>query len=179
MAPAQRDHLAVRALAKKTGTLTERVDLSEAIREVLALCAGEARKHAVGLRTQFPGDLSPVRGDRVLIQQVVLNLVMNGIEAMSDVQDRLRELVIQARTEADQVRVTVQDSGSGLDPQTLERCSIRCTPPNPGAWVWGCRSVARSSRITGGGCRSSRKTVLVQPLRSRSRRTARIVHADA
>src|SRR5882724_1359344 len=53
----------VRALARKTGTLSERVDLNEAIREVIALCAGEARRHAVGLRTQFPGDLSTVRAN--------------------------------------------------------------------------------------------------------------------
>jgi len=140
----------VRALAKKTGTLTERVDLSEAIREVLALCAGEARRHAVGLRTQFPGDLSPVRGDRVLIQQVVLNLVMNGIEAMSDVQDRLRELVIQARTEADQVRVTVQDSGSGLDPQTLERVFDPLYTTKPGGMGMGL-SISRTIVENHGG----------------------------
>jgi signal transduction histidine kinase len=67
-------------------------------------------------------DLSPVLGDRVQLQQVVLNLVMNGIEAMSSVEERPRELIVRAQNDdAGQVRVTVQDSGIGLDPQSLER----------------------------------------------------------
>lgn len=112
----------VRALARKTVTETERVDVNEAIRDVLALGQGEARKTKVALRTELAADLPPVRGDRVQLQQVVLNLIVNGIEAMSTVQDRPRELVIRTQTgEAHQVRVTVQDSGIGLDPQTLER----------------------------------------------------------
>src|SRR5712691_12115220 len=96
----------IRALAKKASTLSERVDLNEAIGEVLTLCQGEARKHDVELDAQLPGDLPSVRGDRVLIQQVVLNLVVNGIEATSGAQDRSRELMIQAQGEADEVRVT-------------------------------------------------------------------------
>ena len=61
-------------------------------------------------------------GDRVQLQQVVLNLVMNGIEAMSSVEERPRELIVRAQNDdAGQVRVTVQDSGIGLDPQSLER----------------------------------------------------------
>jgi signal transduction histidine kinase len=112
----------VRALARKTVTETARVDMNEAIREVLDLGQGEARKGKVALRTELAGDLPPVRGDRVQLQQVVLNLVLNGIEAMSTVQDRPRELVIRTQTgEAHQVRVSVQDSGMGLDPQALER----------------------------------------------------------
>src|SRR5207302_1295073 len=83
-----------------------------AIREVVALSQGEARKHDAALRTQLPDDLPPVRGDRVQLQQVVLNLIMNGLEAMSAVHDRPRELVIRTQTgEALQVRVTVRDSG--------------------------------------------------------------------
>jgi len=112
----------VRALAKKTVTESERVDMNEAIREVLALAQAEARRNKAAIRTELAGDLPPVRGDRVQLQQVVLNLVINGIEAMSTVQDRSRELVIRTQTgEAHQVRVTVQDSGIGLDRQTLER----------------------------------------------------------
>jgi signal transduction histidine kinase len=67
-------------------------------------------------------DLSPVSGDRVQLQQVVLNLLMNGIEAMSSVDERARELMITTRNIApDQVQVTVEDSGIGLDPNTMAR----------------------------------------------------------
>jgi PAS domain S-box-containing protein len=140
----------IRALARKTGTLTERVDLNEAIQEVLALGQGEARKHDVGLRARLPSDLPPVRGDRVLIQQVVLNLVMNGIEAMSDAQDRPRELVIQAQGEAQQVRVTVQDSGTGLDPHTQERIFDALYTTKPGGLGMGL-SISRTIVENHGG----------------------------
>jgi len=111
----------VRALAKKTVTKSERVDMNVAIQEIIALGQGEARRYSVAFRTDLAGDLPPVRGDRVQLQQVVLNLIMNGIEAMGAVQDRPRELVIRTQAaEARQVRVTVQDSGVGLDPQALE-----------------------------------------------------------
>jgi len=140
----------VRALARKTGTLAERVDLNQAIQEVLALCAGEARKRGVVLRTQLPGDLPPVRGDRVLIQQVVLNLVMNGIEAMSNVQHRPHELMIRAQGEAHEVRVTVQDSGIGLDPQTLERIFDALYTTKPGGMGMGL-SISRTIVENHGG----------------------------
>src|SRR5207244_2484893 len=95
----------VRALATKTVTTNEPVDMNMAIQEVLALGQGEARRNSVAFRTELAGDLPPVRGDRVQLQQVVLNLVMNGIEAMSAVQDRPRELGIRTQTgEARQVR---------------------------------------------------------------------------
>ena len=122
----------IRALAQKTSSLTERVDLNDAIREVVALCQGEARKHIVELRTQLPDDLPPVRGDRVLIQQVVLNLVINGIEAMRDVRNHPRELVIRAWREADQVRASVRDSGVGLDPEARGRIFDALYTTKPG-----------------------------------------------
>src|SRR5712691_10329345 len=140
----------IRALAKKASTLSERVDLNEAIGEVLTLCQGEARKHAVGLRTQFPGDLSPVRGDRVLIQQVVLKLVVNGIEATSGAQDRARELIIQAQGEADEVRVTVRDSGIGLDTQTVARIFDALYTTKPGGLGMGL-SISRTIVENHGG----------------------------
>src|SRR2546422_1060596 len=140
----------IRALAKKTSTRAERVDLTEAIREVLALCQGEARKHGVALSAQFPGDFPPARGDRVLIQQVVLNLVMNGIEAKRDVQDRPRELVIQAQAEAKQVRVTVHDSGVGLGPQAQERIFDALYTTKPGGMGMGL-SISRTIVENHGG----------------------------
>ena len=112
----------IRALATKTATDKERLDMNEAIREVVAFVQGEVRKNRVEVRREFAPDLSPVLGDRVQLQQVVLNLVMNGVEAMSSVEGRPRELIVRTQNDdAGQVRVTVQDSGMGLDPQSMER----------------------------------------------------------
>jgi C4-dicarboxylate-specific signal transduction histidine kinase len=112
----------IRALATKKAAEKERLDMNEAIREVMALAGDELRKNRVAVRTEFAPDLSPVLGDRVQLQQVVLNLVMNGIEATSSVEERPRELVVRTQNhEGDQVRVTVKDSGAGVDPQSMER----------------------------------------------------------
>jgi PAS domain S-box-containing protein len=112
----------IRALATKTAPAKERLDMNETIREVLALAGDELRKNSVAVRTEFAPDLLPVLGDRVQLQQVVLNLVMNGIEAMSGVEERPRELIIRTQNDGPgQVQVTVQDSGIGLDAQSLDR----------------------------------------------------------
>jgi PAS domain S-box-containing protein len=106
----------IRALTKRTAPPQERLDLNETIREVLALVGDEARRNSVMIRTHCESDLSPVSGDRVQLQQVVLNLMMNAIEALSTVRDRPRELAIVTRNiDADQVQVSVEDSGPGLD----------------------------------------------------------------
>ena len=112
----------LRALAKRAVTTREKLDLNETIQDVLALVEDEAKKQSVIIRTQFSADLPPVPADRVQLQQVMLNLVMNAIEAMSSVADRARELVIATRKlDPDQVQVTVKDSGIGLDPNTIAR----------------------------------------------------------
>jgi len=112
----------IRTLATKTGTAKGRLDMNEAVQEVVALARGELRRNSVTVRTELTADLAPVLGDRVQLQQVVLNLVMNGVEAMSVVGGRPRELFIRTQNdEADQVRVTVQDSGMGLDPESMEQ----------------------------------------------------------
>jgi len=89
---------------------------------VLAVTNPEARRRRVGVRTELAAGLPMVRGDRVQLQQVILNLVKNGIEAMETVTDRPRELLIRSRPhESDAVLVAVQDSGIGLDSQSMER----------------------------------------------------------
>ena len=90
----------VRALLKKTATVTTRVDLNGLIEDAVALLQGELRRHRILLRTELAEDLPPVAGDRVQLQQVILNLMMNGIEAMKEVTDRPRELLIVSRPEA-------------------------------------------------------------------------------
>jgi signal transduction histidine kinase len=112
----------VRALAKKTDTTIGRLDMNEMIREVVSLALDEVQRNGAAVRVDLADDLSPVLGDRVQLQQVVLNLIMNGIEAMSSIRGRPRELSISTRNvEADQVRVTIQDSGLGLKPEDMDR----------------------------------------------------------
>ncbi len=112
----------IRALATKTPPAKGRLDMNEILQEVVALAGDEMRRNSVALRTEFADDLAPVLGDRVQLQQVVLNLVMNGVEAMRTVGKRPREMILRTQNdEADRVRVTVQDTGIGLDPQGIER----------------------------------------------------------
>jgi signal transduction histidine kinase len=112
----------IRALARKTATEKEPLDINEVIREAVVLAEGEARRTHARLRAELAGNLPPVVGDRVQLQQVVLNLLLNGLDAMHAVVDRPRELAIRTQREAtDHVRVDVQDSGSGIDPQLAPR----------------------------------------------------------
>jgi PAS domain S-box-containing protein len=112
----------IRALLRKTATDKERVDMNEAIQEVAALTQGEVQRNRVALRMELAADVPPVLGDRVQLQQVILNLVMNGVEAMASVADRPRELLIRSRRhESDKVLVAVRDSGIGIDSQNLEK----------------------------------------------------------
>jgi PAS domain S-box-containing protein len=111
----------VRNLSKKKPTEKERLDLNEAIQEVLALAQPEVRKHHAIVRSQLAIDLPAVIGDRVQLQQVVLNLVLNGLDAMSTVADRPRELLLSTRQDDGVVRVSVKDSGVGLDAQHADR----------------------------------------------------------
>jgi signal transduction histidine kinase len=109
----------IRALTRRTEVPREKLNLNETVREVLALIGDDAKRKSVTIRTQFADNVFPVSGDRVQLQQVLLNLAMNGIEAMSGVDERARELVITTRNiDPDQVQVTVEDSGIGLDPDT-------------------------------------------------------------
>jgi len=112
----------LRALFKKTSTASESLDLNEATREVLALSLSELQRGQVVVRTELADDLLPVRGDRVQLQQVILNLVLNATEAMSAIDDRPRQLLVRTeRDEGDHVRLTVRDTGRGFDPQSSNR----------------------------------------------------------
>jgi signal transduction histidine kinase len=112
----------LRALFSKKDVTTEPVDLNEATREVITLLRSELQRSRVILRRELADDLPPVTGDRVQLQQVILNLLRNASDAMSGVDDRPRQLVIRTeRDEDDQVRLTVQDAGVGFDQQNVDR----------------------------------------------------------
>ncbi len=112
----------MRALLKKTAAVTARLDMNTLIEDTIALIQGEVGRHHVLLRTELAPDLPPVVGDRVQLQQVLLNLMMNSIEAMKGVAERPRELLIRSRLDASgAVLVAVQDAGVGLESQDLER----------------------------------------------------------
>ncbi|MET0622232.1 MAG: PAS domain-containing protein [Pyrinomonadaceae bacterium] len=112
----------LRALFGKKGATSEPVDLNEATREVIALSVSELRRNRVIPRLELADDLPPVTGDRVQLQQVILNLLLNALDAMRVVEDSPTPLVIRtARDADDRVRLSVQDAGVGFDPQAADR----------------------------------------------------------
>ena len=112
----------IRALTKRQVARMELLDINRKILDVLALTEQELRSHDIAVRTEFDRTLPHVAGDRVQLQQVLLNLVLNAIEAMSGVHDRARELtIVSRRDDANGVQVEVRDSGTGLDPERAER----------------------------------------------------------
>src|SRR5438132_5824625 len=99
-----------------------RSDLNDATREVMALSLSELQRNRVVLRTELANDLPPVTGDRVQLQQVILNLFLNASDAMRGIDDRPRQLVIStARDDGERVRLSVQDAGVGFDPHEVDR----------------------------------------------------------
>jgi PAS domain S-box-containing protein len=111
----------IRALIKRVPTRKTNLDINETILETIALTRGEMGRHSILLQTELANDLPSVWGDRVQLQQVMLNLIMNGIEAMSEISERSRVLLIGSSADVpDGVIVTVQDSGPGLNPESLD-----------------------------------------------------------
>jgi signal transduction histidine kinase len=112
----------LRALFSNKTAAAEAVDLNEAAREVIALSLSDLQRSRVILRPQFADDLPPVTGDRVQLQQVILNLLANASDAMSGVDDRPREMAISTKQdEADHVRLTVRDAGVGFERDGVDK----------------------------------------------------------
>jgi signal transduction histidine kinase len=114
----------VRQLAKRAPIEKSLLDLRDVVRDVLTLARYESATRRVTIRTELPQDLAPVRGDRVQLQQVLLNLVMNGMDAMNSVEESGRVLLINARRETrdgTQALLSVQDAGVGFKPEEMER----------------------------------------------------------
>jgi C4-dicarboxylate-specific signal transduction histidine kinase len=111
----------IRLLFKKGTTERELLDVNDVVREMIILLRGEAAQHAVSVRTELAADLPRVMGDRVQLQQVMMNLMSNGIDAMKDVEGP-RELAIKSqRAENEQLMVSVSDTGVGLPPQQADQ----------------------------------------------------------
>jgi PAS domain S-box-containing protein len=112
----------LRALFSKKDAAAESMDLNEAAREVIALSLHELQKGRLIVRTEFADDLPAITGDRVQLQQVILNLLLNASDAMSAVEDRPRELLISTERDAtDRVCLNVRDAGAGLGPIAVEK----------------------------------------------------------
>ncbi len=112
----------LRALFKKREFTLESLDLNDAAREVIALVLNDLQRNRVVLQSDLAEDLPPVIGDRVQLQQVTLNLLRNASEAMVDVQDRPRQLLIRTQRQADDhVCLSVQDAGCGVKTQDFEK----------------------------------------------------------
>jgi len=110
----------LRALFSRKNAVIEPVDLNDAVREVITLSMSEMQRHGVTISAELCAAIPPVAGDRVQLQQVVLNLLRNASDAMRGVDSRPRQVVVRTVTEGDSVCLSVQDNGTGFDPQTAD-----------------------------------------------------------
>jgi PAS domain S-box-containing protein len=149
----------LRKLFSKKEATTEPVDLNEATREVIALSLSRLQRDRVILRQELADDLPAVTGDRVQLQQVILNLVLNASDAMSTVDNRPRELLIRTEREEGGVRLTVQDAGMGIQPEAVGRLFEPFYTTKTAVWESDYPSVARLSRVIMGECGQRRMTV--------------------
>jgi PAS domain S-box-containing protein len=138
----------IRALAKKAPLSMARFDVNEAVLDVIALTRNELVRHGVSLRTQLATGLPLIEGDRIQLQQVILNLILNAVEAMSGIDNGAREVRISTGKEAsDAVLVSVRDFGPGLDPQSVDSLFKAFYTTKPGGLGMGlaiCRSIIQS-----------------------------------
>ena len=138
----------IRALIKKLPARKASLDINETILETIALTRSEMRRHCILLQTELANGLPRIWGDRVQLQQVILNLIMNAIEAMSEVSEGSRELLIDTGLDApDGVLVAVRDSGPGLKPESLDHLFDPFYTTKPAGMGMGlsiCRSITEA-----------------------------------
>jgi signal transduction histidine kinase len=110
----------IRAIASKTGPQQTSLSINDVIQEGIGLVRREILRRGVSLRTEFASTLPPVIGDRVQLEQVIVNLMINGVEAMTSITDRPREILIRSEQQAEHVLVAVRDAGIGIEAATAE-----------------------------------------------------------
>lgn len=138
----------IRALSRKDALETAQLDINKAIDDVITLIREEINVHGVSLQLDLGASLPPVDGDRIQLQQVIMNLLMNGIQATSRVTGRPRELRIQTLEHgSDQIRVAVEDSGPGIEPENIDRvfkAFYTTKPDGIGMGLSICRSIVEA-----------------------------------
>jgi NO-binding membrane sensor protein with MHYT domain len=141
----------IRALAKRSEPQMVSLDINDVIREAILLVQREVLSHGESLRTELASALPPVLGDRVQLQQVIINLLMNAVEAMAPITDRPREILIRSQQhEASHVQVAVLDSGVGIDSDTAEKLFSAFFTTKPSGMGMGL-SISRSIIRAHGG----------------------------
>ena len=140
----------IRSLLMKGSSSRTELDINEILREVSVFLRNEATRNQVSVRTDLGDNLPRVSGDRVQLQQVVINLVMNGIEAMSSVTHRPRNLLIRSAKNHDEVLIQVQDSGTGVDADHAKHIFEPFFTTKPGGIGMGL-SISRSIVESHGG----------------------------
>jgi signal transduction histidine kinase len=142
----------IRSLMQKAEPRVARLDVDTVVEEALVLAMGELHQHDIAVRTELAGHLPPVLGDRVQLQQVLLNLIMNAIQAMADVHDRPRDLIIRSKVQTpdDGVLISVEDSGTGLAAGVVENVFNSMFTTKPDGMGMGL-SISRSIITAHGG----------------------------
>jgi signal transduction histidine kinase len=138
----------IRKLFKKDEPIKERLDINEVVKEVIVLTRNELQRNGIALKLHLGANVPPVLGDRVQLQQVLMNLILNAIEAMNSVEHETRELFIGSfGTDGDHVCIEVRDSGVGVDPKDADRIFETFHTTKPGGMGMGlaiCRSIVEN-----------------------------------
>jgi len=135
----------IREFSKKTEPEMMQLDINDIVEEAVTLVRHEGVRHGVAMQLELASGLLPVRGDRIQLQQVIINLVVNGMQAMATVRDRERVLIVHTqRHQSDQVLVAVEDVGVGLEPENADqlfRAFYTTKPDGLGMGLSICRSI--------------------------------------
>jgi C4-dicarboxylate-specific signal transduction histidine kinase len=137
----------IRQVFKKSVPERESVDVNDVIREMIVLLRGEATKHRVSFHTELAAMLPRVMGDRLQLQQVVMNLIVNGIDAMKDMAEKREIVITSQRMENEHITVSISDNGMGLPPQQEDQifnAFFTTKPHGTGMGLRICRSIVES-----------------------------------